>query len=456
MRNLYQSGFPLRIENNHEEERLGDSLMESAAATTELHPTLQEFRIFIETDPRVFQLFHEMFRDIPFTSNYKEDPSGQPQVRDYLTMLSVFNILMTRGPCWTYTTEGQQSLVGFPFNAVLAYPMSTVAGISTFSRPDVNQHIRKILNSWAQFLASPDSISVLAADSQGWFCNEALDAMAYVVTEATQTKPTSFAGAYICDPTAVAYGYKSWDDFFTRRWRVGIRPTACPDDATVICNACESSPYRISHNVRLHDEFYLKEQPYSLLDMFGNDPLAFQFRGGSVYQAFLSALSYHRWHAPVTGTVVKLVHIPGTYFLQNSYEGFANIDSKGKPNPDLAAPNNSQAYLCQKATRLLIFIQADDARIGLTAMLLVGMAEVSSCEVFVKEGDIVKKGDEIGTFHFGGSTHCLVFRPEVKLRFFPKEPFGTVNVPVCSALAVLVPHDNEEIGRDRLCREMLE
>jgi phosphatidylserine decarboxylase len=27
------------------------------------------------------------------------------------------------------------------------------------------------------------------------------------------------------------------------------------------------------------------------------------FEGGTVYQAFLSALSYHHWHAPIDGTV---------------------------------------------------------------------------------------------------------------------------------------------------------
>jgi len=29
------------------------------------------------------------------------------------------------------------------------------------------------------------------------------------------------------------------------------------------------------------------------------------FVGGTVYQAFLSALNYHRWHAPVAGTIVR-------------------------------------------------------------------------------------------------------------------------------------------------------
>ena len=45
------------------------------------------------------------------------------------------------------------------------------------------------------------------------------------------------------------------------------------------------------------------------------------------------------------------------------------------------------------------------------------MAEVSSCEITVTPGQHVDKGDQLGMFHFGGSTHCLVFRPGVNLQF---------------------------------------
>ena len=45
------------------------------------------------------------------------------------------------------------------------------------------------------------------------------------------------------------------------------------------------------------------------------------------------------------------------------------------------------------------------------------MSEVSSNEITVKEGQRVEKGDELGMFHFGGSTHLLIFRPEVDIQF---------------------------------------
>ena len=75
------------------------------------------------------------------------------------------------------------------------------------------------------------------------------------------------------------------------------------------------------------------------------------------------------------------------------------------------------AYIAQVATRALIFIGADNPDIGMVCFLRVGMCEISNYEITVHEGQKVRKGDQLGMFHFGGSTWCLVLRPEVKARF---------------------------------------
>lgn len=51
--------------------------------------------------------------------------------------------------------------------------------------------------------------------------------------------------------------------------------------------------------------------------MLNNSDYYHRFIDGTVYQAYLSALAYHRWHAPISGTVVKIEHIEGTYFAEN-------------------------------------------------------------------------------------------------------------------------------------------
>ena len=89
----------------------------------------------------------------------------------------------------------------------------------------------------------------------------------------------------------------------------------------MIVNACESAPYQLARDVKLSDHFWIKGQPYSLRHMFADDPIAEQFVGGTVYQAFLSALSYHRWHSPVSGTIVKVDVIDGTYYSETPSVG---------------------------------------------------------------------------------------------------------------------------------------
>ena len=88
------------------------------------------------------------------------------------------------------------------------------------------------------------------------------------------------------------------------------------------------------------------------------------------------------------------------------------------------------------ATRAIILIEADEPAIGLLAFVGIGMDEVSTCEITVKEGQHVKKGQETGMFHFGGSTHCVIFRKGVKVEGFP-EVGREENVPVRSQLAVV-------------------
>ena len=171
----------------------------------------------------------------------------------------------------------------------------------------------------------------------GWFGSHAMKHM------------PNFEEEYQCDSEKKHHGFTSWDNFFTREFREGVRPVASPRDDSVIVNACESAPYKLLHNVKREDQFWIKSQRYSLGFMLANDPLTDGFIGGTIYQAFLSAFSYHRWHSPVTGTIIKTVVIDGTYYAEALCEGF-----------DPASNDMSQGYITQVATRALIFIQADN------------------------------------------------------------------------------------------------
>jgi phosphatidylserine decarboxylase len=403
----------------------------------DLHPVLKEFQDLIENNTRVWLLFSSMFEQIPNKKPYGDDPrgSGHPQIRDHVHMLQVMNHLIRTAPSWNDKSE-RVGLVGLPFNALFDWPMGTQSGFAVFLDPDVNKMLKKVLDVWAEFLRSPSSASVLQRDHKGsWFSPHGHDELTFTANVGKTDK--KFEELFQCDPAKPHYGFNSWDHFFTRLFREDARPTASPNDDGVIANACESKTFKVARDVKRRDHFWLKGQPYSVLDMLAHDALADQFTGGIVYQAFLSALSYHRWHAPVSGKLVKAYLVDGTYYSEPLWEDFTDQQSA-----DPAGQVTSQGYLTATATRAVMFFEADNPAIGLMAFLGIGMCEVSTCEMTVKEGQHVVKGDEIGMFHFGGSTHCLLFRKGVELDGFP-EPHPEHNIPVRSELARVISTSTE-------------
>lgn len=348
-----------------------------------LLPPVKELKDKIGTDSKFNMYFTQMFTQIP------KDLKKDMKVKNYHVLLRTINHLITMPPMYTDTH------VGCPINGILTWPMGTVAGYAAFMDDEVNIYIGRILTAWRIFLQSEDSREHLNTEEpRGWFCPTAM------------TKQEDFVETYRCDPEKKYFGFDSWDDYFTRRLRKDARPVASPDDPNVICNACESAPYRLRRNVKAVDKFWLKSMPYSITFMLNNDPLAEQFVGGTVYQGFLSNMSYHRWHSPVDGTIVRAYNVGGGFYTECRAKGW---DDEGD--------NRSQGYLTETQARALIFIQADNPYIGLMCFVSVGMGDVSSNEITVYEGQRVKKGDDTGTFHVGGSTHCLVFRPGVELDF---------------------------------------
>ncbi|KAJ7667547.1 phosphatidylserine decarboxylase-domain-containing protein, partial [Mycena polygramma] len=285
---------------------------------------------------------------------------------------------------------------------ILSGAMNTQGGFTTFLNTELNAQFKRMFDVWAEFLDSPASRYVLTADPGGWFSSPALTAL----TE--NFNGLKFEQVFECDPSAQYWGYKSWDDFFVRTFKQGIRTLQLPDNPDIINAACESQMYRLATGVRERDTFWLKGEPYSLLDMLNHDEYAPQFLGGTVFQGFLAVTGYHRWHAPVSGVVRRIVPLQGTYFYQSP----VTLGEDG--NPYL----RSLSFITALTARMLFFIESDNSRIGLMCFIAVGMTEVSTCEATVEVGDRITRGDELGMFHFGGSTHVLVFRPETKLQFF--------------------------------------
>lgn len=343
-----------------------------------LHPVIKEFEALIDSDPVVRMYLNQMIAQVPRARQYsKRHLESVPQ------LLRLINEVLTMAPEFS-----DDAMVMLPLGAILDWTMGTPAGFAAYRDRRINAMIKKILSAWCEFLDSGDSRYVLSDSPSGWKSEAARRAIGIE--------------QFQHDPGDEYWGFASWNDFFTRRLREDARPVHAPDDDTVIVSACESTPYGLATDVKRQDRFWIKSQPYSLQDMLANDESVGQFAGGTVYQAFLSATNYHRWHSPVAGTITRAFVQEGTYYSEPDSEG-----------ADATEPQNSQSYLAHVATRGIILIEADNPVIGLTAFVPVGMSEVSSCviDAKIRPGYHVAKGEELGYFQFGGSTHCLVFRP---------------------------------------------
>lgn len=261
------------------------------------------------------------------------------------------------------------------------------SGYGFFRSDTVNKHLEIALNYWKVFLDSPASTTYLTeTPGEGWFSPQAWDALQL--------------DEFQLNKVDRHFGFDSWNAFFCRKFKEGLRPLPENDSPEVAVSPCEATPFKLVENVQLTDQFWLKEQPYSLIDIFTYDreELATHFIGGSVYQAYLKATEYHRWHTPVSGRVEKSFTKKGTYFSKSKDVG-----------ENYNAPSESQAYLAAVATRHIIVVDTGEEAFGKVACVFVGMAEVSSCVPTVQIGEYVQKGSELGYFQYGGSSVCIIF-----------------------------------------------
>ncbi len=352
--------------------------VDARPAVKPLHPVVQQFRDLIDTDPVVRLYLTEMIDQVPRNREYRKR-----HLKTVDQLLLLIDEVLTTAP--EFSDGG---MVTTPLTAILDWTMGTPAGFAAYRDPRVNRMFRKILEAWGDYLSSPASRYVLNDSPAGW--------------KSAPAQRIVGIDDYRYEPEAEYWGFNSWNDFFTRRLTDTSRPVASPEDDSVIVSSCESTPYKISTDVQRRSRFWIKSQPYSLEDMLANDPSVDGFVGGTVYQAFLSALNYHRWHSPVSGTVVRAFVQPGTYFSEADAEGAEAVE-----------PQRSESYLAHVSARAILLIQADNPAIGLVAVIAVGMIEVSSCVIdpAIVPGYHLEKGDELGYFQFGGSTECLVFQP---------------------------------------------
>ncbi len=221
--------------------------------------------------------------------------------------------------------------------------------------------------------------------------------------ESFRTDPTFNYDEYMAPPS----GYKTFNQFFARHVKPGMRPVAAPeDDGTLVAPA--DSTFVGWWQINQHNRIYVTENPldvkgiqWSIDQLLECSEYAERFRGGIFTHSFLNTFDYHRWHTPVAGTVIEKKVIQGQAYLDVKTKP-AIVD--GKEVNVLNALDGTGYQFVQ--TRGLVVI---DSPIGLVACLPMGMAQVSSVVITADLGVTLAKGEELGYFQFGGSDFVMVF-----------------------------------------------
>ena len=197
--------------------------------------------------------------------------------------------------------------------------------------------------------------------------------------------------------------YSSFNAFFTRRLRDGIRPLADGNKVVSPVDGAVSQLGPISDGRIIQ----AKGRDYSVTELLGGDEkLAAQFEAGQFATIYLSPKDYHRIHMPVSGQLQSMRYVPGKLFSVNP--------RTARAVPDLFARNER-------------VVTVFDTQFGPLVQVLVGAIFVGSMET-VWAGQItppygkaveewtyigddaihLNKGQEMGRFNMGSTVVMLL------------------------------------------------
>ncbi|WP_180033947.1 archaetidylserine decarboxylase [Acinetobacter sp. YH12233] len=194
-----------------------------------------------------------------------------------------------------------------------------------------------------------------------------------------------------------ALKFKSFNDFFTRGLRTGVR--AVDADSTAIVSPADGAISQLG-KIENGDVFQAKGQKFTVENLIADPQLAEPFKNGEFATVYLSPRDYHRVHMPFAGTLTETLYVPGELFSVNQTTA-ENI-------PGLFARNERMVCLF-------------DTELGRMAVVLVGAMIVASIET-VATGKVkpsgrielnqhnlfLEKGAELGRFYLG-STAVILF-----------------------------------------------
>lgn len=189
-----------------------------------------------------------------------------------------------------------------------------------------------------------------------------------------------------------AGGFASFNDFFVRKFRDGLRPF---ESSPRVFPAFAEARTLGWESVTPAQSFPVKGRDLTAAQLLGTDPQAgpwrSAFEGGPVLLSRLCPTDYHRYHYPDDGRTLAAWSIAGRYDSVNPWA----LQARGE-------------VFSANARRVSIL---ETAHFGKLAMIEVGAMGVGRIVQSHAESRPFQRGDEKGYFLFGGSTVIVLGEP---------------------------------------------
>lgn len=203
-------------------------------------------------------------------------------------------------------------------------------------------------------------------------------------------------------------GFKSFNEFFIREVKPGVRPIADLTDDSVVVAPADCVINMIDDDLTLDTKLPIKgRQCLNVKELLNNSGYAEYFDGGSAVSCILMPNTYHRYHSPVAGMVVEANDdVAGEYFGIKDFPDLVNKGDVGYGYDYSVFEHFRRGYLVMET-----------ANNGYVGMIPVGLNTIASVVFVDKFKHVTKddkpvavnKGEEIGYFKYGGSLNILLF-----------------------------------------------
>jgi phosphatidylserine decarboxylase len=196
--------------------------------------------------------------------------------------------------------------------------------------------------------------------------------------------------------------FATFDAFFTRRLRAGARPVA--SEAGVVVAAADSRLSAIGPIATDGRLEQVKGSTYSVEALLGSAEDASLVRLGTCATLYLSPGMYHRVHSPVDGRVVAWRYVPGRLFPVNG-AGVRSVPGLFARNERVAVFMETEAH---GPVAVVLVGAANVGRMSLAFADLVTNRRRPGGRTVPTEPVVLRRGDEIGTFHLGSTVVLLL------------------------------------------------